>query len=307
MNAHVEPKHVLPTDMQTANEYSLSRKHIDKYLAQAIKENPETEAKVQDGVRRLNLWLGKSYYESKNKRLAQLKHLDIEALVRSLFTGIAYYQTPELFVSATSQLAGRLCFDDKSDSILTVAEMVAILCETDAFDIFKPDRMASLSIVSNIELPQKLRDAIYRSMYMPPMVCEPKPVKNNFTGPHLTFNECLILGQGNAHAEDICLDIINMQNTIPLKLDLEFLSKVEEVPNKPITNMEQAKLWSQFKEDSYFVYDLLRSQGNKFWLTNKVDKRGRLYSQGYHVTSQGTSFKKAMIELYDEEVVTGAP
>jgi len=49
------------------------------------------------------------------------------------------------------------------------------------------------------------------------------------------------------------------------------------------------------------------SQGNEFYLTNKVDKRGRIYSQGYHINTQGTSFKKAMIDLAHEELVTGMP
>ena len=49
------------------------------------------------------------------------------------------------------------------------------------------------------------------------------------------------------------------------------------------------------------------SQGNRFYLTHKVDKRGRIYAQGYHITTQGTAFKKAMIELAEPEFIEGAP
>ena len=52
---------------------------------------------------------------------------------------------------------------------------------------------------------------------------------------------------------------------------------------------------------------LLAKQGNQFYLTHKVDKRLRLYAQGYHVTTQGSPFKKASIELHKEEIVNGAP
>ena len=45
--------------------------------------------------------------------------------------------------------------------------------------------------------------------------------------------------------------------------------------------------------------------GNKFWLQNKVDKRGRIYTSGYHISPQGSSFKKAMINLANKEIVTG--
>lgn len=302
-----QPQHMLPEDMQLTNEYYYSRKHIDGYIRTAITENPETEAKVQHGIELLDDWRHRDYYESKDARLQQLRELNLDTLVRTIFVGIAYCQTPELFVSVTAQLATRLEMDDKRDSILTIAEMVAVLCATDAFDITKASAEASLMIESRIPLPVKLMDAIARSLYLPPMVCEPKELTTNFQSPYLTHNDCLILGKQNAHADDICLDVINLQNRIPLKLSVEFLSSVEEEPTFELDSMEKARLWRQFKEQSYEVYRLLIRQGNRFWLTHKVDKRGRLYAQGYHITPQGSAFKKAMIELADEEMVEGVP
>ena len=303
----LEPTHVLPEDMQMANEYTYSRKHIDRYIQSAITGSAELSAKVTHGVQLLKEWFDQEHYASKAKRLQQLHSLDLRALVVSLFVGIAYTRRPELFVAVTSQLASRLNFDDKADSIRTVAEIVAVLCETDAFDIQKESDHASLMIVSRIQLPSKLLDAIDRSLYNPPMVCEPKPVRTNFESPYLTFNDSLILGSGNSHDGDLCLDVINIQNRVTLRLDLDFISTVEEVPNKPITNLDQEAQWQHFKLESYHLYELLAGQGNEFYLTNKVDKRGRLYAQGYHISSQGTSFKKAMIELADQEVVDGVP
>lgn len=302
-----EPKTMLPVDMQSANEYHFSRKHIDKYILNALKSSPEAQAKIDQGVDLINAWRSREYYPSKNARLLQLEKLNIRELVESIFVGIAYVLRPETFVSVSGALASRLHFDDKADSILTVAEILAVLCETDVFDIEKAGRQDSLYIVSRMQLPDDLIEAIERSMYMPPMVCHPKPVTDNFTGPHLTFKEGLILGKGNMHEGDICLDVINLQNSIELQLAEDFLNTVEETPNSPPENMEQARMWKQFKAESYRVYKLLINQGNRFWLTNKVDKRGRLYAQGYHVTSQGTSFKKAIIELANEEIVDGVP
>ena len=42
-----------------------------------------------------------------------------------------------------------------------------------------------------------------------------------------------------------------------------------------------------------------------FYFTWKYDKRGRIYSQGYHVNIQSTSFKKSLINLHNKLVVTG--
>jgi hypothetical protein len=298
---------MLPADLQETNEYRFSRKHIDKYLTKHIRETPELEAKVHHGVALLEAWLEPDYYPQKRARLDQLNELELEGLVREIFTGIAYVPEETLFVSVTAQLACRMGFADHRDSILTVAEIVAVLCGTDAFDITKEDRDASMMLQSTMHLPDELIDAIERSLYMPPMVSEPMDVTSNFESPFLTFNDSLILGKGNGHLGDICLDVINTQNKVALKLDTEFLSTVEEEPTHELDTVDKVQQWKQFKYQSYCVYNLIATQGNKFYLPNKYDKRGRNYAQGYHITTQGSPFKKAMIELHNEELIEGVP
>lgn len=58
-------------------------------------------------------------------------------------------------------------------------------------------------------------------------------------------------------------------------------------------------------QDSYKVCRELIAKGNKFWMTHRPDFRGRLYSQGYHVNTQGNSFRKAIVELAEPEIVEG--
>lgn len=299
--------HMLPRDMQLTNEYRYSRKHIDRYIAKEIAENPETEAKVHEGVQRLSDWMSQSYYASKDARLAQLQGLDLEELVRQILVQVAYCQIPELFTSVSAQLASRLKFSEKSDGITTIAEMLAVLCMTDTFDIVKTDRGSSLMVQSQIPLSEQLLTYIGDSRYLPPMVCEPEPLTHNMESAYLTHNDCLILGKGNAHSEDICLDVINRQNRVPLQLATDFLCEMEEEPTFVFKDQQQVDNWTKHKQQSYELYSLLAKQGNRFWLTHKVDKRGRLYAQGYHVTTQGSSFKKAAIELANEERVEGVP
>lgn len=299
-------RHMLPHDIQLANEYTYSRKFIDTYIDKEIRTNPDMEAKVFEGVQYLTDWMGKTYsYQSKNDRLAQLSGIDLEQLVRDIFIGVAYCQTPELFTSVTAQLAGRLKFDDKADSITTIAEMVAVLCMTDAFDIVKADRAASLVIQSRIPLSSDLVHYVVESGYLPPMMCEPDEVTSNYESGYLTHNDSVVLGKANGHTGDLCLDTINTQNKIPLKLDLDFLKSVEEEPTFDLDTPEKIHQWTQFKRQSYQRYRLVAGQGNRFHLTNKVDKRGRKYAQGYHITTQGTAFKKASVEFADEEIVEG--
>lgn len=304
MNA---PAHMLPRDMQLSNEYRFSRKHIDRYIDKEIRDNPDMEAKVAQGVQLLEDWRNQTYYDSKNARLAQLEHIDLEHVVRRIFIQAAYCQIPELFTSVTAQLAAVLKFSDKADGILTIAEMVAIVCITDAYDIVKPTPASSLQVVSRIPLSEKLLTFVMNSCYLPPMVCEPETLTKNMQSAYLTHDDSLILGKGNHHSGDICLDVLNRQNSTPLCLNTDFLSQVEEVPTFEIKDQSQQEQWDRFKRQSHELYKLMVKQGNRFYITNKVDKRGRIYSQGYQITPQGTSYKKASVDFADKEPVSGVP
>lgn len=260
-------------------EMQFNRKQIDERIREEIEANPDIRNKRKRGVKLLETWMSKDYYESKNKRIAQLKGLELEELVNEIFVGVAYCQRPTLFTSVTAQLAGRLRFSEKPDAIRTVAEIVAELSLTDAFDIMKPHKMASLEIVSRIQLSNTLMNFIGNSEYLPPMICEPLELKHNYSSGYLTYVDSLILKKGNHHDGDICLDVLNIMNKVPLKLCTEFLSTVEEEPTFEVKTKEQRDLWNDFKQQSYKFYSLMVEHGNEFYLTHKVDKRGRIYAQ----------------------------
>ena len=293
-------------ELQRFNELRFNRKHIDLKLAEFVQNDANMQEGVEDGIEKLEVFLSKTYYQSKNERLTPLHQMDLRKIVEDVFVGICYVKPGELFTSVSAKLAGRLGFDDKPAAITTMAEILAVLCETNVFDIYKLSKYDSIKVKHNIPLPQELKDFIRDSEYLPPMLCEPRKLVNNYSSGYLTHNDSLILGNGNHHNGDICLDVLNKKNSTPLKLCVEFISKYEEESNKEFETPEQREQWSNFKRQSYEFYTLMAQQGNKFYLTHKVDKRGRIYAQGYHISTQGTSFKKASIELYEEEVVEGS-
>lgn len=315
--------------LQEMNEENYNRKHIDVKIRKAIEANPGMKPKLEQGVELVKAYLAGTYYASKARRVAQLQSLDLEALVMDMFVGVAYSQRPELFTSVSAQMAARLNFSDRTEAIATVGELLAVLCQTDAFDIIKANRQASLMLVSRIPLPANLIAFIENSEYLPPMVCEPLPLVHNHSSGYLTHNDSLMLGSGNHHDGDLCLDALNIVNKVRFKFDLDFLCKVEEEPSditvdkikeaagkkgKYISDgqaKERVRLalegWDTFKSQSYVFYSLMAQQGNRFYLTNKTDKRGRTYSCGYHINPQGAAFKKAQLELASEELVEGVP
>ncbi len=293
--------------LQEMNEQRYNRKHIDAKLRAFIENDDDAVMKYQQGILLVQQFMQAEHYEAKAKRIEQLQNMDVRELVMDILVGTAYYMRPELFTSVSAQIAARLKFSDKAEAIATVAELLAVLCQTDAFDIDKTDKMASLTLVSRFNLPVNLVDFIENSQYLPPMVCKPLELTHNFSSGYLTHNDTLILGTGNHHDGDICLDVLNLMNSVPLRLDTDFLCKVEEEPTFELKDQETTDQWNIFKKQSYKFYNLMVQCGNKFYLTHKVDKRGRIYSMGYHITTQGTAFKKASIELAHEEIVTGAP
>lgn len=323
-------------ELQMINERQFNRKHIDKYIRNDLFEGEHNlNHKVTQGVELINNWMEGEYFASKAVRISHLKHMDIEALVKDIFVGIAYLGTePTPMVNVIGQLASRIGFDDKRDSMQTIAEILAVLCGTDIFDIWKPHVQASLQIINRIVLPEVLTQFIERSCYLPPLICEPRELTNNMSSAYYTHEaDSLILGGGlNHHDGNICLDVLNKRNKVPLSLDVEFLCNYEEEPTfnlneidpetlakyaakgRKLSDWDKADLirkqkanWDKYKRQSYYFYSLVVNQGNKYYTPNKYDKRGRLYSCGYHINPMGTPFKKAMTNFAKKEVVSGVP
>ena len=295
----------LMMQQQIEIELKYSKKHVDIAIDKFYRETEEVEQAIQRGIGLLQDWLGKkdTYYASKYARLRQLDELSLEQMVRDVLVNVAYYRKPELFVSVTAQLARAVGFSDHKDSIVTMAEIVTILSMLGAYELYKPTEYSSLYLVSNLNLPAELIERMEQSQYLPPMICPPKEVKDNWEGGYLTQNEPVVLGKGNVHDGEMALDVINIQNSIPMQLDQEFLNSVEERPTKPLKDAEQMNDWKVFLAQSKKVYELLISHGNRFWFTHKYDKRGRLYSQGYHVAVQGSPYKRAALSLADEYTI----
>lgn len=292
---------------QEALEAKFCRKQIDPKIREAILANPGMLNKIEHGVELVQQYCAQQVYASKMARLAQVSLLDPKELVLDIFVAMAYFQVETLFTSVCAQVSGRLGFDDRREAILTVSELLAVLCETDAFDLTKAGRTDSIMAVSRIPLEHELIEWIYNTAYLPPMVCTPLELENNYSSGYLSHKDSLILGAGNHHDGDICLDVLNTMNQVALKLDTTFLCTMEEVPKHDLETAEQRDLWQAFKAKSAQMYVLIATLGEQFYLTNKVDKRGRVYAQGYHINTQGSPYKKAMIELANEEVVQGVP
>ncbi|AKH49462.1 hypothetical protein BIZ95_gp19 [Pseudomonas phage vB_PaeP_MAG4] len=300
--------HMLPEDMQRANEYRFARAHIDGYIREFIRGDEDLPGLMEQGVALLEEYRTTEYsYNSKNLRMETVRNLDLEHIVFEIIVASAYCQVPDMFISFTAKLAGVLGFDDKADSIKTIAEMVAVLAELDVYDIEQVSKYGTYKVISNIQLPEKLQHAVERAMYLPPMVCKPSKLTGNKSKLHLTLEKESLILNNNHHNEDICLDVLDKMNAVELCLNTEFLSTVEEESHKYLDTQDKKDDWYRFVFESHEMYKLMVQQGNRFYLLHKYDKRGRVYAQGYHISTQGSPYKKAMLDLANKKVVTGVP
>lgn len=158
-------------------------------------------------------------------------------------------------------------------------------------------------------IPDEIQEQINVFQFPIPMMIKPKEVKKNSDTGYYTVRNSIIL-KNNHHNEDVCLDHINRINSIPLSIN----EKVAKSSSNRWKNIYKGESWeiprkmkafNKYNKYATVVIDLFISMGNKFYLTNKYDKRGRTYSVGYYINPQGTDYNKACIEFYEKELVNG--
>ena len=167
----------------------------------------------------------------------------------------------------------------------------------------------SQTVVMRYDITDDVKAKLEQFQYPLPMVQYPDPLTNNRQTGYVTIRKSVIL-KNNHHDEDVCLDHLNRANKIPLALNADVVAFVQnrwknlDKPKEDETYDEfkaRKKAFEKYDRTSRDVLDALMAQGNQFWLTHRYDKRGRTYSQGYHVNYQGTDWNKAVIEFYDAE------
>ena len=144
-----------------------------------------------------------------------------------------------------------------------------------------------------------------------PMIVEPKELKNNHDTGYYTSRNSVIL-KDNHHDGDVCLDHLNHMNRVKLKLNTTVTSMIKNQwrnLDKPKPGedrkeyQKRVKAFEKYNRTAYDVMSHLEITGGEFYLTHKVDKRGRTYCQGYHCSYQGNDYNKACIEFANAEVV----
>lgn len=307
-------------------EEAYNRSRVYQMVQDELIADKDIAPMIKNAETLLTDWVFGDYFKGKAGRLNQVAALDLGELTLKVITEvIAYCNKPQTLVSISSRCAHALHMADKIEAIQTMAEVISVIADCDLFDIDKlsnaPD--ASYMVMSKYRLEDETMMFVSQTSFLPPMIHRPKRLKHNRSSGHITVTgDSLILGGFNNHHDfDICLDVLNTMNANEFELDVEFLSTVEEpAPKKKevdesvtyITRQQREaerfalENFEVYKRQCYFFYMYYAGmRGNTLHFTHKVDKRGRVYSCGYHMSPQGNSFKKAMLNFKKKSEVTG--
>lgn len=210
-------------------------------------------------------------------------------------------------------------FQDQEAPEQAAADMLVKAAEADIIDIrtinvtdiTNGNQSKDYVLVVKYDITQDVQEELDQFQFPLPMIEPPVTVtRNNQTG-YQTIKGSIIL-KNNHHEDDVCLDHINRMNATALSLNSDVVAFVQNRWKDLDTQREEEtredfvkrkKAFAKYDISSRDVITALMTQGNKFWLTHRYDKRGRTYCQGYHVTYQGNDWNKACIEFADAEVL----
>lgn len=278
---------------QSTFEYTLHPYHISKDIQEYlwVKYTDEIDSLTTS----LREYISQSYWDSKNKRLQSINK-DLTKVILNILTQtvlIASDYVPLLTICSSVSFGL-----DRYHDIQTCADVLWLINQTDLIliDIVDDTRY----IQSNMELPDELVNRLTIMCVLPPMLVKPRTLRHNKSCGYLTINnkDSLILGdKENYHDECISLDVLNTLNSQAYQLNLDICYKYEkELTGNKLTH-------NKAKEQFEYFRDVI--QDKTIFFTHKVDKRGRVYSQGYQFNTQGSSYEKACINLKTKEFVEG--
>lgn len=288
---------------QSIFEYTLHPYHISKDIQEYLLDKYADE--IDSLTTSLREYISQSYWDSKNERL-QAINKDLTKVILNVLTQtvlIASDYVPLLTICSSVSF-GLSRYHD----IQTCADVLWLINQTDLIliDIVDDTRY----IQSNMELPEELVNRLVIMCVLPPMLVKPRTLRHNKSCGYLTINkDSLILGdKENYHDECISLDVLNTLNSQALCLDLDICYKFQkefksEFDKDTDEYLNQRKTYERAKEQFEFFLDKIQDKTIHF--THKVDKRGRIYSQGHAFNIQGSSYEKACINLKTKEFVTG--
>lgn len=256
--------------------------HLDQYSI--LPEMQEAMDKVEE-------WANWDHgYQSKNQRIQEWSTVieDIYGIVTHIFAGTLLNPEGMTYQAMIGYISGSIGCKDPLDRAKCAAEIIALCYQANLITITKVSDKTMLITTEfdlGIEIPEFGKHI--------PQFKKPEPVAYN-----------PILGNlFKQHDMDTSTDHIDRMNAIPLVLEHRVLEELPESLTKTeFDTDEQKEQWIDFVRRSWETYGLAMKH-EQFYLNHSFDTRGRCYCSGYYINYQGSSYKKAIVQLANKEII----
>ena len=262
-----------------------------QWLRDYLDNLPEDFSPLEEAIDRLSIYANSVYsYESKNKRLREWSpdRFHLYNFATKVFMGCLLHPEGMTYQAMIGYVSGQIKCDAVIDRAKCAAEAIAVIYRSELIKITKISD-STMMITTEYELGDDI-----------PMLDKHVP---KFVKPGLLQSNSILGNRFKQHTANTCNDHINRMNSVRLSLDTRLLSTNLEQPSTTIDSVDEQVQWDTFKRHSGEMYNRTIAHGNTFYLKHAYDTRGRCYCEGYYINYQGSSFKKAIVQLADKEVV----
>lgn len=276
-------------EVQIALEHHYDNRHLKTY----VKEIIEDKLGELDWIKDLEPTIVKHHYDVMGVLMLHMDRLSINALIEMLVSR----DLIEISTSAT-----------------TIVDTVINLFDHGLVDI-DFDNKNRMYITTKILLTEEQAEKLDELQYKIPMIAPPLPTNqkgnNKGSGYYTKGSDSLILN--NNHEYDIDSTVLDRINSIPFTINVSLMKSIRnhwkcmenlDDEGNPMISLETNTNFDRFEKGVFKTSALMINHGNKFYFTNKYDKRGRVYCCGYHLSFQGNSYAKAQLEFSNKQHIS---
>ena len=248
---------------------------------------------IYECIGRIQSWIKEDHYDTKKNSLNYLNdNVNWEELLIDVLAVII--PTPKTTITSIVGQTAHMLPISYEIAVKRMSEILYQMAVSDLIEMTPAHNSDDgVIIIENVYcLSDKLLHHLNKVRFVPPMVCEPRTVKHNKDSGYLTFRSPIMSKSYNQHEGDLCLDVMNLTNKCVFSIDIDFLKAAKDTLVDETLN--------QMTNET--CVDLFH-WGNKFYFNNFYDARGRMYCRGYHLSYQGNSYRKAMLNFHKTEEI----
>ena len=301
--------------MQTQSEYKYSREHtIESIKAMMPQLIPHVNSYIQSLTDYYNLEHDFTYivnkeervWKSKQDRYEEIAAMDLTDIVWALLTA-CMLKADVTFTEVVGKIYKKFEHNTDRQCMESASEFIAMLNDTPFINIVYPrDNVDGvLKIERKVNLTGEVVEYLKTQCFTLPSLVQPLEITSNNDSGYSTFKKSLILSN-KFHTYTQNLQHINRANSVAFRLNTDVIMntnpkfKIIKDECKEIKR-QRYEQWQQLNTESIKSYVLFDDK--VFYFSHAYCERGRTYSRGHQMNTQGDDYRKAPLELARTELI----